>query len=104
MPSFLGRWKSLVVRNVGERVRRFGFIWQLSLKEKQSEVAHSCPRLGDPMDSWSRLLGPWDFPGTTTGVGTFFICKMETTWYLPHTIGCWKDQMKRSSEPSSIDT
>ena len=57
-----------------------------------------------PMDSWSRLLGPWDFPGTTTGEGTFFICKMETTWYLPHTIGCWKDQMKRSSEPFSIDT
>ena len=22
----------------------------------------------------------------------FFICKMDTTRYLPHTIGCWKDQ------------
>ena len=104
MPSFLGTWKSLVVRNVGERVRRSGFIWQLSLKEKEREVAHSCPSLCDSMDC--------NLPGSSVhGISQaqvlewvaisfsimsmkycFFICKMDTTRYLPHTIGCWKDQ------------
>ena len=93
-----------MVRNVGERVRRSGFIWQLSLKEKEREVAHSCPSLYDSMDC--------NLPGSSVhGISQtqvlewvaisfsimsmkycFFICKMDTTRYLPHTIGCWKDQ------------
>ena len=36
-----------------------------------SEVAQSCPTLCDPMDT--RLLHPWDFLGTSTGVGCHFL-------------------------------
>ena len=36
---------------------------------KWSEVAQSCPTLCDPMDC---ILGPWDFPGKSTGVGCHF--------------------------------
>ena len=36
-----------------------------------SEVAQSCPTLCDPMDT--RLLRPWDFLGTSTGVGCHFL-------------------------------
>ena len=41
-------------------------------KEKsESEVAHSCPTLSDPIHGLkpTRLLRPWDFPGKSTGVG-----------------------------------
>ena len=37
----------------------------------KSEVAQSCPTLGDPMDT--RLLRPWNFLGKSTGVGCRFL-------------------------------
>ena len=43
-------------------------------KESESEVAQSCPVLCDPMDCKpTTLLGPWDFPGESTGVGWHFL-------------------------------
>ena len=41
----------------------------------ESEVAQSCPTLGDPMDCSppGSSVGPWDFPGKSTGVGCHFL-------------------------------
>ena len=41
----------------------------------ESEVAQSCPTLGDPMDCSppGSSIGPWDFPGKSTGVGCHFL-------------------------------
>ena len=44
---------------------------KLNIFSKESEVAQSCPTLCDPMDT--RLLHPWDFLGTSTGVGCHFL-------------------------------
>ena len=40
-----------------------------------SEVAQSCPTLCDPMDCSlpGSSVGPWDFPGESTGVGCHFL-------------------------------
>ena len=47
--------------------------------ESESEVAHSCPTLRDPMDcslpgsSIHGILRPWDSPGKNTGMGCYFL-------------------------------
>ena len=38
----------------------------------ESEDAHSCPTLCNPMEP-ARLPCPWDFPGKNTGVGCHFL-------------------------------
>ena len=40
-----------------------------------SEVAQSCPTLSDLMDCSlpGSSVGPWDFPGESTGVGCHFL-------------------------------
>ena len=36
--------------------------------KSESEVSQSCLTLSDPMETPTRLLHPWDFPGKRTGV------------------------------------
>ena len=42
------------------------------MKEKESEIAQSCPNLSETMEP-RRLLHPWDFPGKNTRVGYHFL-------------------------------
>ena len=41
--------------------------------KKESEVAQSCPTLQPHGLQPTRLLCPWNFPGTSTGVGCHFL-------------------------------
>ena len=43
--------------------------------KSEREVAQLCPTLCDPMDCSlpGSSIGPWDFPGKSTGVGCHFL-------------------------------
>ena len=55
------------------------FLLQCTKVKSESEVAHSCPTLSDPMDCiLPLLLRPWDFPGKSTGVGCHCLLRCKS--------------------------